>query len=164
MYVCSTITSFFFQMNKVFENARLKTAVLQERAFRYWTLFNEFMRCIPVEQQALYSGCGGMHAGPWSARDLPGTPLMFSTFLWWLATPSVEVNPVVLLRTPLEKVISTSGPRGFSYTYTESLAYHLLSYLEDKECLLELKGKFADFGDVSALRREKSTVMKSIAM
>ena len=96
---------FFFQMNKVFENARLKTAVLQERAFRYWTLFNEFMRCILVEQQALYSGCGGMHAGPWSARDLPGTPLMFRTFLWWLATPSVEVNPHVLLRTSLENVI-----------------------------------------------------------
>lgn len=109
-------------MNKVFENARLKTVVLQERAFRYWTLFNQFMRRIPVEQQALYSGCEGMHAGPRSAHDLPGTPLMFQIFLWWLATPSVEVNPVVLLRTPLEKVISTSGPRGFSYTYTDSLA------------------------------------------
>ena len=57
-----------------------------------------------MEQQALYSGCGGMHAGPWSARDLPDTPLMFRTFLWWLATPFVEVNPVVLLRTPLERL------------------------------------------------------------
>ena len=151
-------------MNKVFEIARLKTAALQERAFRYWTLFNQFMRGIPVDQQALYSGCEGMHAGPWSAQDLPGTPLMFGIFLCWLATPSVEVNPVVLLRTPLENVISTSGPRGFSYTYTDSLAYHLLSYLEDKECILGLKGKFADFGDVCALRREKSTVMKNIAM
>lgn len=154
----------YFQMKKVFDYARLKTAELQGLSFRHWTLFNTFMRCTTVEQHGMYLGCEGMDNGPWSAQDLPVSPMMFRSFLWWMATPSVEVTLDVKSHTPLEKMLVNCGPRGFTYTTTSAVSYNLLSFLEDKECQQELKGKFVEHGDVSSLFREKSMVMKRIAL
>ena len=151
-------------MNKVRENAFLKEADLQGRSVRKWTDFNMFMRVTTPEQHGVwFCSEGWMDVGPWSALDFPITPL-FRKFLWWLATPSVVVNPDVGSQSPMDKNIIASGPRGYSYTYTRVVSYNLLSFVEEMEWIVVEKGKYAVSGDVVDLRKGNGTVMKNIAL
>ena len=150
-------------MNKVMDDAALKSADLQGRSLRKWSLFHTFMRGIKSEHPDVRFEYEGMEVGQWSASEFPVTPLKIRTFMWWLTKPCKDVNNDVESQSETDRFLQNAGPCGYSYTYVCVLSNNLLSFLEEKEWMEVEKGKYVIGGDITAIRREAAHVKKSIS-